>query len=261
MNWRLQTARQRWFRWFLRLVSLLILAASWRYISGLTLWEFVGDAPAQARDLFGRMTPPDWGSTAGLLHPLWDTITIATFGTLLAVIAAVPVALLAARNTAPFPAVRPFALLLIVSSRSINALVWALLLVALFGPGQVAGILAIAFRSIGFIAKLLYETIEESDPAPAEAVAATGAGGPLVLAYGIWPQVLPAFAGITLFRWDINIREATILGLVGAGGIGLPLDAAVSALQWPRAAMILLLIVGLVLAAEVVSARARQAVT
>src|SRR3546814_3001427 len=99
---------------------------------------------------------------------------------------------------------------------SFNALIWALLLVAILGPGVLAGIFAIAFRSIGFVAKLLYEAIEEIDESQVEAIAATGAARGQVIAYGIAPQIMPAFAGISVFRWDINIRESTVLGLVGA---------------------------------------------
>ena len=140
-----------------------------------------------------------------------------------------PVAYCAARNTTPSVAfVRPVALFVIVSSRSINSLIWALMLVTIIGPGVFAGILAIGLRSIGFCAKLLYEAIEEIDEGQVEAVRATGASGAQVTAYGIVPQVMPAFAGISVFRWDINIRESTVLGLVGAGGIGLPLNAAIT---------------------------------
>ena len=104
----------------------------------------------------------------------------------------------------------------IVASRSINSLIWALLLVSILGPGLLAGILAIAFRSIGFVGKLLYEAIEETDASQIEAVEATGAGRAQVLTYGYWPQVAPAFWGISVFRWDINIRESAVLGLVGS---------------------------------------------
>ena len=103
--------------------------------------------------------------------------------------------------------VRPIALFIIVSSRSINSLIWALMLVTIIGPGVLAGILSIALRSIGFCAKLLYEAIEEIDEGQVEAVRATGASGAQVTTYGIVPQVMPAFAGISVFRWDINIRE------------------------------------------------------
>jgi phosphonate transport system permease protein len=126
--------------------------------------------------------------------------------------------LLAARNTTPSARfLRPIALFIIVASRSINSLIWALLLVAIIGPGLLAGIVAIALRSIGFVGKLLYEAIEETDIDQIEAVQATGASPAQVLNYGIVPQIMPAFWGITVFRWDINIRESTILGLVGAG--------------------------------------------
>ena len=159
------------------------------------------------------MVPPEWDFIAELWRPLWDTINIATLGTVIAIVIAVPVAYCAARNTTPSVAlVRPVALFIIVSSRSINSLIWALMLVTIVGPGVFAGIIAIGLRSIGFCAKLLYEAIEEIDESQVEAVRATGATGAQVTAYGIVPQVLPAFAGISVFRWDINIRESTEIG-------------------------------------------------
>src|SRR5215211_1404249 len=174
-------------------------------------------------------------------------INMATLGTALAIVLALPVAFLAARNTTPSAAVaRPLALLLIVASRSVNAIIWALLLVTLVGPGVFAGLLAIALRSIGFLGKLLYEAIEEINPEPVEAIRATGASRMQVLAWGVWPQILPAFAGISVFRWDINIREATVLGLVGAGGIGMNLESSMSTLAWPQVTLILLVILATV---------------
>ena len=156
--------------------------------------------------------------------------------------------------------IRPAALFVIVSSRSINSLIWALMLVTIIGPGVFAGILAIGLRSIGFCAKLLYEAIEEIDESQVEAVRATGASGAQVTAYGIVPQVLPAFAGISVFRWDINIRESTVLGLVGAGGIGLPLNAAITTLAWTQVSLILLVIIATVVVSEWVSAKIRHTI-
>src|SRR5690606_33510876 len=130
------------------------------------------------------------------------------------------------------------ALFIIVASRSINSLIWALLLVAIIGPGLLAGIIAIALRSIGFVGKLLYEAIEETDKTQIEAVTATGASQAQILSYGIVPQIMPAFWGISVFRWDINIRESAILGLVGAGGIGLKLNASLAILAWDQVAEI-----------------------
>jgi len=225
-----------------------------------TIWAFALDAPRQAADLLGRMVPPRWSYMGELWWPLWETMNIATIGTLLALGMALPVAFLAARNTTPSALfLRPVALFIIVSSRSINSLIWALLLVAIIGPGPLAGIIAIALRSIGFIAKLMYEAIEEIDPAQVEAVTATGASAPQVLVYGIWPQILPAFAGVSVFRWDINIRESTVLGLVGAGGIGLNLQASLNVLAWPQVTLIFIVILATVVASEWVSAKVRHA--
>ena len=248
--------------WLMWVAGTSVFVYCCQMISNKTIWSFVIDAPTQAADLAARMVPPDWSFIAALWRPMWDTINMATLGTALAIILAVPTAFCAARNTTPSVAViRPVALFIIVSSRSINALIWALMLVTLIGPGVLAGILAIGFRSIGFCAKLLYEAIEEIDESQVEAVRATGASGAQVTAYGIVPQVLPAFAGISLFRWDINIRESTVLGLVGAGGIGLPLNAAITTLAWTRVSLIILIIIATVVVSEWVSAKVRHAIT
>ena len=207
------------------------------------------------------MIPPRWSYINELWVPLWDTLNIATIGTMMAIVMAVPVAFLAARNTTPSTKfVRPIALLIIVSSRSINSLIWSLLLVSIIGPGVVAGIVAISLRSIGFIAKLLYEAIEEIDKKQVEAVTASGANSLQILIYGIVPQILPAFAGISVFRWDINIRESTVLGLVGAGGIGLQLNASLNVLAWPQVTLILILILIAVIFSEWISAKVRHAI-
>jgi len=196
-----------------------------------------------------------------LWGPLWDTFNMATLGTVLALFLAVPVAFLAARNTTPSTLfIRPVALFIIVSTRSINSLIWALLLVAIVGPGVFAGLMAIALRSIGFCAKLLYEAIEEIDEKQVEAITATGASRWQVMAYGIVPQILPAFAGISVFRWDINIRESTVLGLVGAGGIGLQLQSSLNTLAWPQVTLILIVILFAVIVGEWVSAKVRGAI-
>jgi len=150
-------------------------------------------------------------------------------------------------------------LLLIVASRSINSLIWGLLLVTIFGPGVFAGVIAIALRSIGFVAKLLYEAIEEIDASQVDAITATGASSLQVLDHAVVPQVMPAFAGISVFRWDINIRESTVLGLVGAGGLGLKLQASLNTLAWNQVTMILLVIFATVAISEWISARVRHA--
>lgn len=247
-----------WVGW-LALVALTVYC--WQIMTADTIWAFVADAPRQAADLGGRMIPPRWSYIDQLWNPLWDTLNIATLGTLLGIVLAVPVAFLAARNTTPSrPLVRPLALFVIVASRSINSLIWALRLVSIIGPGILAGIVAIGLRSVGFIAKLLYEAIEETDALQVEAISATGASAAQVVNYAIVPQIMPAFYGITVFRWDINIRESTILGLVGAGGIGLQLQASLNVLAWPQVTFIFIVILATVVFSEWVSAKVRHAI-
>jgi len=259
--WAHRTSKAKLALWVGWLALLALFVFCWQVMTKDTIWIFVYDAPNAAADIGSRMVPPRWPYIEKLWWPLWDTLNIATLGTLIGVIFAVPVAFLAARNTTPSLYIaRPLALLIIVSSRSINSLIWALLLVSIIGPGVLAGIVAIGLRSIGFVAKLLYEAIEEIDETQVEAVTATGASGAQVINYAIVPQILPAFAGISVFRWDINIRESTILGLVGAGGIGLQLQASLNVLAWSQVTVIFFVILATVVLSEWVSAKVRHAI-
>lgn len=259
--WRHRGSRQSLVLWFGWLLAVAVIVLSLKTIDETTMWVFVWDAASRGADIAERMVPPRWSYMNVLLKPLWDTINIATIGTALGVVISFPIAFLAARNTTPSAVfVRPIALLIIVSSRSINSLIWAILLVTIIGPGLLAGIIAIALRSIGFLGKLTYEAIEEIDPVQVEAMTATGASPAQVLDYAIIPQILPTFAGISVYRWDINIRESTVLGLVGAGGIGLQLQSSLNILAWSQVSLILLLILVTVIASEWVSAKVRHAV-
>ncbi|MEQ8664988.1 MAG: phosphonate ABC transporter, permease protein PhnE [Rhodospirillales bacterium] len=258
--WKRRTTRHEWMVWLGWLAATAIFVYCFKLVSDKTIWFFVLDAGTQAQDMASRMVPPKWSYMDDLWRPVWDTINIATLGTVLALIMAVPTAFLAAKNTTPHPTVRAIALFVIVSSRSINSLIWALMLVAIIGPGILAGVIAIGLRSIGFCAKLLYEAIEEIDVTQVEAIEATGATRAQQLSFGIAPQIMPAFAGISVFRWDINIRESTVLGLVGAGGIGLQLEASISTLAWTQVSLILLVILATVIVSEWVSAKVRHAI-
>jgi len=260
-TWQHRTPKARLALWLFWLITVALFVYCWNLMTERTMWIFVYDAPTAAADLMSRAWPPRFSYMERLWKPLWDTINIATLGTLLGIVMAVPLAFLAAGNTTPSRLLlRPIALFCIVTSRSINSLIWALLLVSILGPGILAGILAIALRSIGFIGKLLYEAIEETDINQVEAITATGASKRQILNYGIVPQVLPAFYGISVFRWDINIRESAILGLVGAGGIGGLLQASLNMLAWPQVTMIVLVILATVVVSEWVSARVRHAI-
>ena len=224
-------------------------------------WIYFLDAHIQAMDLATRMWPPDWDYVTELFEPLLETIHIATIGTALTVIIAFPVAFLAARNTTFNSATWMIGRFILVASRSVNTVVWGLLFVAIFGPGPLAGIWAITFRSIGFMGKLIAEAIEEIDEGIVEAIEATGASRLQVLWIGILPQVLPVIYGTTVYRWDINIRESTVLGFVGAGGIGILLYSSINQFLWQEVTVILISVFGVVLFSEFVSATVRQRIS
>lgn len=238
---------------------LTAVAVVWSLRTVEVIPEFLHDAPEQTADLFVRMWPFDWAFYPKAVHAaLVETLHTATLGTLLALLLAIPFSFLAARNFTRSGPLNWFAQLVFVSSRSVNSLIWALLFVAVFGPGPLAGTLAIAFRSIGFVGKLFGEALEEAQAGPIEALTAAGAPPSMILVKGYWPQVEPAFWSVALLRWDINIRESAVLGLVGAGGIGVALDAAMNNLYWDQVGLILAVIFALVIATELVTSFIRS---
>ena len=221
--------------------------------------EFLYDAPQQVGDLFARMWPLDYEAySQGIDAALLETLNIATLGTILSLFLAVPVGLMAAHNITKIGILNWFARLILVSSRSVNTLVWAILFVAVFGPGALAGTVAIGFRSVGFVGKLIAEALEEANEGPVEALKAAGAPWPTILLKGYWPQIAPAFWGISLFRWDINVRESSVIGLVGAGGIGVALNTALNLFRWNEVSLILVCIFAVVILAEVLVTKIRE---
>ncbi|MBU1001054.1 MAG: phosphonate ABC transporter, permease protein PhnE [Proteobacteria bacterium] len=255
-DWQRFTPAQRLARFTVFLGLAMAFAVSLRSVSIIP--EFLLDAPAQMADLFARMWPPDTASYKINVHDsLIETLNIAGLGTMLALLLALPVGLMSAKNITPVPVLNWLAKLILVSSRSVNSLVWAILFVAVFGPGALAGTVAIGFRSIGFCGKLMGEALEECDPGPIEALKAAGAPWASIFLKGYWPQIAPAFWGITLFRWDINVRESSVIGLVGAGGIGVALDTALNLFRWDEVSLILLCIFAVVIVAEVLVTKIR----
>lgn len=221
--------------------------------------EFLYDAHIQVADLFMRMWPMDLGYyPEGIHDAMMETLHIASLGTLLAVGMAIPVGIMGANNIVRIPLLNWLSKLILVSSRSVNSLVWALLFVAVFGPGALAGTVCIGFRSVGFVGKLFAEALEETDPGPIEALTAAGAPWSSIFLKGYWPQVAPSFWGIFLFRWDINVRESAVIGLVGAGGIGMVLDTALNLFHWDRVSVILLSIFVVVILAEILVTHIRK---
>ena len=189
----------------------------------------------------------------------WVTLQIATLGSLLAAVLALPLALLAARNLhAPWP-LAVAARRLLDALRAVHTLVFGLVLVGIVGLGPTAGILAIALHSAGTLGKLFAESIETLDRAAVQAVRATGATPLQVFFQAVWPAVLPQAVSHHLYVWEFNIRDSTILGLIGAGGLGLLISEAVSLFQWSRLATLLIVVVALVVAFDALSRRIRAA--
>lgn len=255
-QWERYSLRERIVQWIW--LGGIAVAAAWS-VSALDIeWAFFADAHEQAADLISRMWPPRWSYLPRIVQPLIETLHIATLGTMIAIVFALPVAFLAARNTTYNQATWLVGRAMLVLSRSINTVIWGLLFVAIFGPGPVAGICAVAARSIGFIAKLVAEAIEEVDAGQIEAVESTGASTLQVYGVAILPQILPVLIGTSIYRWDINVRESSVLGFVGAGGIGLLLYASINQFAWSQAIVILIAILGIVIISEALSAYVRS---
>ena len=196
-----------------------------------------------------------------LARGCWVTLQIATLGSLLAALLALPLALLAARNLAAPRPLASAARAVLAAARAVHTLVFGLLLVGIVGLGPMAGILAIALHSMGSYGKLQAEAIEALDMAAVDAVRATGAGPLQVFFHGVWPAVLPQWLGSHLYVWEFNIRDSTVLGLIGAGGLGLLISEATSLFQWARLATLLIAVVALVAGFDALSRHVRQRLT
>ncbi|MHA1547284.1 MAG: phosphonate ABC transporter, permease protein PhnE, partial [Alphaproteobacteria bacterium] len=195
-------------------------------------------------------TNPDFTSRwTDIRDGMIESLIMTVASTVVGVIISIPIALGAARNIAPLP-VYLICRGIIAVSRALHEIIVAILLVAIFGFGPLAGFLTLSFATIGFLAKLLAEDIEDIDKGQAEAVRATGASWLKWINYGIQPQVMPRLIGLSIYRLDINFRESAILGLVGAGGIGATLNTAFDRYEFDTAAAIIIIIILIVMALE-----------
>lgn len=202
--------------------------------------------------------PTQGASVQGVLRALAETLAIAFLGTLLAAIIAFPIAFLAARNATVNQALRFVTRRGFDSLRGIDALIWALIWVSVVGLGPFAGVLAIMMNDTGTFGKLYSEAIEAADRKAQEGVVASGGSGLHRVRFGILPEVLPVIAGQTLYFFESNVRSSTIIGIVGAGGIGLVLAEMIRTLEWQAVSMIVLLILVMVAVIDFVSARLRE---
>jgi len=223
---------------------------------GLSLGELLRGLPWIA-DLLSRMMPPNWNFARRLWQPLLETVQIAVWGTLFGVLLAVPLAWLGARNLSPnrflFHATRQ----VFNVARGINEIIFALVFVAAVGLGPFAGILALSVHGAGMLGKFFAEQIEEADPGPIEALRAVGANTLHTIVFGVLPQVLPGWIASTLYRLEVNLRTSTILGMVGAGGIGFELVSSLKLFQYQDTAVCVLIILAMVMTADYLSSKLR----
>lgn len=237
------------------LVSVLAYAARVVEIRPLELIHDVGNVGVFLR---GYLRP----SFANLPEYAWQcvvTVSIALWGTVLAVAVAVPLGFLGARNTAPNVAVYLVARRAMDVLRAVNEFVFALMFVTAVGLGPFAGMLALGLHTGGVLGKLLSEAVESIDPGQVDGVLAVGAGRLHVIAFGVIPQILPHFVSYVLLRFESDIRSASVIGMIGGGGIGFYLWDTIRSFKDAEAATVILLIVAMVMAVDVVSSRIRRA--
>lgn len=227
-------------------------------VTGLLDPARFADAWPAIRQLSAEMFPPDFGRAGKWLKPLVDTLAMSVAGTALAVIFSLPLALLAAHNTTPHPTIYYGARLILNLLRSIPELIMGIILVAMVGFGALPGVLALGIHSIGMVGKFFAESIEHVDPKPIEAARAAGATPFQVISHAILPQVLPQLADTSIYRWEYNFRASTVLGAVGAGGIGFELIAALRILEYAQVSAILLCILACVTVVDAIGATLRR---
>ena len=239
--------------------------AGWTAIAAVFIWSAVATELSLGRvieglpfmwDFLRRMVPPDPSVLGNALRGAVQTIQIAVVGTAVAAVLALPLGFAAARNAAPgwlFYIARS----VLNVFRAVDTLVYALFFVAAVGLGPFPGVLAVVVYTATGLAKLYSEAIEAIEPGPVEAVRATGATLLQVLRWGVLPQLVPQFLSFTLYRFETNIRAAAVLGFVGGGGIGFYIQTYLRLLNYPAAATVLLVLIGLVMIVDFTSSRLR----
>lgn len=254
-----QNKRKYWR--VLRLVLYLVLAyvvLYWSAAGAKFNFQKLFEGLPFIADFLNRAWPPNFNSFAKFVGPTIETIQMAIIGTVIAMIFALPLSFVAAFNVNDEVVTRSIARAIFNIIRAIPDLAFALIFVSAVGLGSFSGVLALGITSIGMLGKLYTEAIENIDRGPIEAMDAVGAGRVQLIMYGIVPQVLPLLIAHSLFRWEINIRAATVLGLVGAGGIGFHLLTSMRLFQYRDTSMIIIIIIVLVIALDEFSSRIRQ---
>lgn len=258
----LDETRRRARTWRYLRYALIALLVGWSVeaiVVGDTDWTRI--TAAGVASAAWRFIDFDASILLSLWEPALETVLMATLATLLGALMAIPVAWLGANNISPLGRFTYYVgRVLMTLSRSVHEVVWGLVFVAAVGLGALAGVLAMAVRSIGFISKTVAEAIEDVNKGPVEAMRAVGANRFQVLMFGIVPQVLPVIIGNVIFEWDVNIRRSTIMGLVGAGGLGLALHRQMASYNYGGIATVIFVILLLIVFGELFSAWARRKV-
>ncbi|MFN6323497.1 MAG: phosphonate ABC transporter, permease protein PhnE [Burkholderiales bacterium] len=219
--------------------------------------RFIEGGPAIAQ-LASEMVPPNFERWQSWIKPLWDTLAMSIAGTALAVVLSLPLALMAAPNTTPHPVIYRLVRTLMAAMRSVLEIIFGIIFVAAVGFGALPGVLALALHSTGMVAKFYAETIEHVDPKPIEAARASGASLGQIITHAVLPQVLPQLADITIYRWEYHFRASAVLGIVGAGGIGFELMAALRLIKYDEVSAILLTILACVVLVDSTGAALRR---
>jgi len=214
----------------------------------------------QIADFLSRTFPPDWRILNALTAPAIETVQIAIWGTLLGVLGALPVSFLAARNLHVNPWLYRATRQMLNVIRSINELILALVFVAAVGLGPFPGVLALAVHGVGMLGKFFAESIEEIDDGPLQALRSTGARPLQVIVFGVLPQVITAWIAVILYRFEVNLRSATVLGMVGAGGLGFELVSSLKLFKYQETATCIVVITVMVIVADLISNRLRVAI-
>jgi phosphonate transport system permease protein len=237
-------------------IVFVCMAALW--ITGLFDAErLIAGIPALAQ-LASEMVPPDFSRWQNWIKPLVDTLAMSIAGTALAVVISLPLALLAAPNIAPNALVYQACRIVLSALRSVPEIIMGIIFVAAVGFGALPGVLALALHSVGMVGKFYAEAIEHVDPKPLEAARAAGASPFQVISHAVLPQVLPQLADITIYRWEYHFRASTVLGIVGAGGIGFELIAALRIIRYDQVSAILLTILMCVIVVDWLGAWLRK---
>ena len=238
-------------------VLLAVCAVALQVTGFFDAQRFVEGMPA-LRQLGSEMVPPNFARWTHWMMPLRDTLAMSVAGTALTVLLSLPIALIAAPNTAPHGLVGRVARTLLAAFRSVPEIILGILFVAAVGFGALPGVLALALHSTGMVGKFYAEAIEHVDPRPLEAATAAGASRFQVIWHAVLPQVLPQLADITIYRWEYHFRASAVLGIVGAGGIGFELMAALRLLKYDEVSAILLSILACVLVVDSLGASLRR---